>query len=143
MTTVKGATKHIEGLKKDKEARLQALSLEIASLEERKAPQRMIDDVLRRRESIASSYDRMIARAEQELDEATVADAKRDEENSKRQAEKARQAEEALKRIALTSYMANGGSPESFEVAWPALRDRLIAEKVSAEVNNGKPGIVL
>lgn len=143
MNTVMGSRKRIEGLKKDKEARLQALSLEIADLEERKAPNHLIEAVLGRRKSLADLYDRMLARAEQELDEATLADAKRDEENSKRQAEKARQAEEALKRIALTSYMANGGSPESFEAAWPTLRDRLIAEKVSAEVNNGKPGIVL
>lgn len=136
-------SKHIEGLEKDKEQRLKNIDAELAALEDRNAPEGAKAKARERRESIIGAYDRQIERRKSELDQATIDADQQAEEKAKRLGDKAKAAEESLKRQARLSYIANGGSPDSFEEAWPELRNRLIADRVSREVNSGHSGITL
>ena len=136
-------SKHIEGLEKDKEQRLKDIDAELAALEDRNAPEAAKVKARERRESIVGAYDRQIERKKTELDQAIIDADRQAEETAKRLGDRAKATEEAMKRQARLSYIANGGSPESFEETWPELRNRLIAERVSREVNSSKSGITL
>ena len=87
----------------------------------------------RKQERMMELAEEASKRREAEAAEKRRREAERDAKLRRSQEEKAKAEEEHTKRAMFNTWVANGGSPEEFEAAWPNLRREMLTQRTLEE----------
>ena len=134
---------HIAGQEEEKRKRLKMIDDEIQLLTDRGTNPTRLEWLKEHRSQVEAAYDRIITRAKEDLDQATITEDNQLSAQIAREAEIASRAEHSLKVKARGEYIRAGGDPEKFEADWPALHQEIMAKQVATNVQVAKPNVHL